>query len=439
MLPSHRRPLAVAVRASHIRWALALAVALALSLAQVATAGSTHGARRHAARETIVRKHVKRYGVYMFAATITNGSRSGHTARVTFSATARVTFGTRSRTVRFGRHRRAVLRLKLGIATHSLVIGVIGGKRPPRLSVDLRRIGDLASLHPRPPAGGVVVVPANKRSASPGASTPTLAPAPAPARAPAPAPAAPSVPTAPPAGGPSGVPMPVGNIPGWTDVASDDFSQGGLDPSAWQVYDDSMPGGDPGGWWSASHVSVTNGVLQLSTYRDPSACIFGCQSIDDYVGGGLKMLHSQQYGKYLIRMRADDAEGVTMVALLWPTDINSNGEIDIAEDNGASPRTQFNGTMYTMNEVPTTNMLNVDMSQWHTVGVEWTPGRVIFTIDGTNWATVTNDGVSDVPMQLAIQQQTWDCGVSNWEQCPNAMTPSVANLDVAWVVEYAPA
>jgi hypothetical protein len=233
--------------------------------------------------------------------------------------------------------------------------------------------------------------------------------------------------------------MPVGNIAGWNEVAADDFTEQSLDSDLWQVYT-GEPGGDPGGWWSSSHAADSNGELVLSAYPDPAACLLsaGCTALDDYVTGGLKFLFSQTYGKYLVRMRADNAEGVTLAALLWPTSDTGNGEIDFAEDNGASPRTQITGTLWNMAENATRNVLDVNMSQWHTVGVEWTPGEVVYTIDGRAWATVDDPQTPNVPMEMAIQQQTWACGASNWEQCPDGSTPSVANLDVDWLVEYAP-
>ena len=52
----------------------------------------------------------------------------------------------------------------------------------------------------------------------------------------------------------------------------------------------------------------------------------------------------------------------------------------------------------------------VDLTQWHTLGVVWTPGRLVYTIDGRNWATVANANVPSTPMVLDIQTQAWACG-----------------------------
>ena len=43
------------------------------------------------------------------------------------------------------------------------------------------------------------------------------------------------------------------------------------------------------------------------------------------------------------------------------------------------------------------------MTQWHTYGVEWTPTRLLFTIDGQGWATMGGSAVPHQPMQLAMQ------------------------------------
>jgi hypothetical protein len=45
----------------------------------------------------------------------------------------------------------------------------------------------------------------------------------------------------------------------------------------------------------------------------------------------------------------------------------------------------------------------IDMTQWHTYGVEWTPTRLLFTIDGSGWATMGGAAVPHQAMKLAIQ------------------------------------
>jgi beta-glucanase (GH16 family) len=78
-----------------------------------------------------------------------------------------------------------------------------------------------------------------------------------------------------------------------------------------------------------------------------------------------------------------------------------------------------------------------DFTQWHTVSLEWTPGSLVFTLDGQPWATVTGSAVPNEPMALALQSQAWYCGHS-WEACPDETTPPVVNLQIDWVVAYVP-
>jgi hypothetical protein len=68
-----------------------------------------------------------------------------------------------------------------------------------------------------------------------------------------------------------------------------------------------------------------------------------------------------------------------------------------------------------------------DFTQWHTMGLEWTPGRLVFTIDGTVWTTLTNSEVPSVPMELALRQELIAISGS---------TPASSNLDINWVAEY---
>ena len=233
------------------------------------------------------------------------------------------------------------------------------------------------------------------------------------------------------ASGPSGVAMPVGDISGWHQVFADDFSGSSLDPSRWFAYS-GQPGGDPGGLWAPSHVLVSNGQLVLAGYRDPA---FG----NKWVTGGVSSKPGlvQTYGKYEVRFRFDAGIGIAHVMLLWPADNSWPPEVDFSEDNGGNKQT----TYATLHWGALNNQLQVqapvDLTQWHTLGVEWTPGMLVYTLDGTPWKTVLSSNVPSIPMVLDMQTQAWDCTSSGWESCPNSTTPTNVNLDVDWAVAYA--
>jgi hypothetical protein len=90
-----------------------------------------------------------------------------------------------------------------------------------------------------------------------------------------------------------------GALPGSRRVLAQDFHGTGLDRRVWTRYS-GRPGGDPGGWWAPSHVSVRGGLLHLETFRDPR---YG----NRWVSGGVSSAHGleQRYGQYLVRFRMD--------------------------------------------------------------------------------------------------------------------------------------
>jgi hypothetical protein len=272
------------------------------------------------------------------------------------------------------------------------------------------------------PTGTPTVTP----SASPTASatpTPTLLPTPS---------ATPRTsPPSPPAG-PSGVAMPLGDLPGWKRVFSDDFNGTALNAAAWGTYT-GQPGGDPGGLWDPSHVVVHDGILELQTYQDPA---HGGR----WVSGGVSSAEAlkQTYGKYLVRFRMDPGYGVAGIVLLWPSSGGWPPEIDFAEDGGGN-RSETTATLhYGASDAQVARSVRADFSVWHTVGVEWTPGRLVYTLDGAVWDTVSSSQVPSQPMEMDIQTQAGTCGQVE-TPCPNASTPAHVNLQVDWVVAYRPA
>jgi beta-glucanase (GH16 family) len=215
--------------------------------------------------------------------------------------------------------------------------------------------------------------------------------------------------------------------PTWKLVFSDTFKHR-LDRSRWGLYS-GRPGGDPGGWWAPSHVVVRNGILNLETYRDPR---FG----DRWVSGGLSNARAvkQTYGKYEVRFRVDHGRGVAAIMLLWPVRDHWPPEIDFAEDGGASAkRRSMSATLhYGAENRQIQREVHADFSRWHTAGVEWTPGQLVYTLDGRPWGRVRSRHVPSEPMELAIQAQSGTCG-DRYAPCPDATTPSTVNLQIHWV------
>jgi hypothetical protein len=228
---------------------------------------------------------------------------------------------------------------------------------------------------------------------------------------------------------PSGVAMPAGNPPGWQMVFADDFAGASLNTKSWGPYE-GQPGGDPGGWWDPSHVVVHDGMVELQNYQDP---ILG----NRWVSGGLSSARAlkQTFGKYLVRFRMDKGNGIAGIALLWPSNGGWPPEIDFAEDGGGN-RSNTSATLhYGSANDQVQRSVAADFSQWHTIGVEWTPGHLVYTLDGAVWATVANANVPAVPMELDLQTQAGTCG-DDWNPCADATTPAHVSMQVDWVVAY---
>jgi beta-glucanase (GH16 family) len=225
---------------------------------------------------------------------------------------------------------------------------------------------------------------------------------------------------------PSGYAPPAADaMPGYTLTYSNDFTGTTL-PAGWGVFTGS-PTGDPGSQWESSQVVVSGGMLQLNAAQDPALN-------NEWITGGLCQCGlSQTYGAYFVRSRETGA-GPTIVELLWPTQ-GWPPEIDFTETGGqtdSTTATNIWGLDSSGDKEQQQVGLSIDMTQWHTWGVVWTPTSITYTVDGQSWGTFTVPSeISSQPMSLHIQQQTW---CSSGFACPT----SPESTDVDWVAEYTP-
>jgi hypothetical protein len=218
--------------------------------------------------------------------------------------------------------------------------------------------------------------------------------------------------------------MPVGDLRGWRQVLAQDFTSSRL-PRGWGTYS-GQPGGNPNGWWQPSHVALRGKDLHL----------VGDWHDGRFVTGGLMSPMATTYGKYEVRFKVSRAPGVAYVLLLWPADESwpMGGEIDFAEDGGGARRTTTATLHYGAANTQVQRHLRADFSRFQTVGVEWTPGRLVYTLNGRPWATVTNPRVPSRPMRLALQLEAGH-GTS-WSPAPTRATPRTVDMVVDWVVAY---
>jgi beta-glucanase (GH16 family) len=164
-------------------------------------------------------------------------------------------------------------------------------------------------------------------------------------------------------------------------------------------------------------------MLHVLTSQDPA---FN----NEWVTGGACLcgITGQTYGAYFVRSRMTGA-GPTGVELLWPDGNVWPPEIDFNETYGGTSGTSAT-VHYNSANSQIGRSLNIDMTQWHTWGVIWTPNSITYTVDGTVWGTETTAAsIPNMPMHISLQSQTW-CS-SGWA-CPT--TPQ--SMQVDWVAQY---
>jgi beta-glucanase (GH16 family) len=228
---------------------------------------------------------------------------------------------------------------------------------------------------------------------------------------------------------PSGVPMPIGEIPGWHQTFTDDFTGDALGDQ-WFAYS-GAPSGDPGGWFLPSHVSVGAGMLTVrgSKEQTPHGVLYATGGVSNH------NVFSQMYGRFDVRFRMDKGVGIAYAILLWPTSQHWPPELDIIEDNGHDRQSTSATAHYDHDDKKIQRQTTGDFTKWHTATLEWTPRHLVYRLDGKVWATIDSPHVPDEPMDLALQTQAWGCG-GTWEACPNSTTPPVVDLEVDWVSLY---
>jgi hypothetical protein len=217
----------------------------------------------------------------------------------------------------------------------------------------------------------------------------------------------------------------------WKRVFADHFTHS-LSRRRWDRYS-GQPGGDPGGLWAPSHVVVSHGLLNLETYRDAR---FGGR----WVSGGVSSAPAlkQTYGRYLVRFRMDAGRGIASVLLLFPSGDAWPPEIDFAENGGeTSQRDRQAATLhYAPGDKIIQRVVRGNFTRWHVMGVEWTPGKLVYTLDGRQWAGVRSSHVPAQRMEFDMQAQAGTCG-DRYAPCPDSTTPPHLNLQIDWVLAYA--
>ena len=244
----------------------------------------------------------------------------------------------------------------------------------------------------------------------------------------------------------SGIPMPVGDLPGWTQVFTDDFTTNtplGSFPQAvadkWAAYPYPWQDTDKDGSYDpAKTVSISNSMMNIFLHTvNGEACVAAPMPIiiphnpnnpqppyDDYGQG-------QLYGKFTVCARFDSVSNHHAAWLLWPNSgvWPGDGEIDYPEFDLTS--TTVNAFMHRQNGINGSDQdvysITTAPSGWHVYDVEWLNESLTFRLDGVVVGHSTAR-VPNTPMHWVLQTET--AGV------PTSTSSGYVQVD--WVTAYTP-
>lgn len=236
---------------------------------------------------------------------------------------------------------------------------------------------------------------------------------------------------------PSGQAMPIGNLPGWRQVFTDDFTHNvpiGSFPAAvsykWGGYPDGTKSTYGNGIYEPSKVvSIGNGMMNMYLHTENGVHMTAAPI--PLMNGGYNSL---TYGRYAIRFRVlnvNNLHGYKTAWLLWPdSDDWDDGEIDFPEGDidGA-----IWAHMHHVNDPRTADdyLTTYGYDSWHTAILTWTPQAVTFTLDGKTVANDTRTSLEPTSsMHWVLQTETNESGPSD---------SASGNVQIDWVAIWAQA
>ncbi len=240
---------------------------------------------------------------------------------------------------------------------------------------------------------------------------------------------------------------------GFELVFSDEFIGTALDTKKW--FPPYMSRGNAGvGWRSPKQVKIQDGRLRIvgvqwnESYLSEVKTALGQEparvpvstmdAIRQGVGGGLMLRGPQQYGRWEVRARVDKGNGYgPCIGLIddpesWKT---THAEIDITEmPKGARDKSHFT-VHYGRTNKQTATSTKADFSQWHIFGVEWTPTRITYFLDGEQkWETTLAEAIPQKKLSFFMQQDVGAAG--SWIAARDGGTPAEVAFEIDWVKVY---
>ncbi|HEY5784397.1 MAG TPA: glycoside hydrolase family 16 protein [Microlunatus sp.] len=194
-------------------------------------------------------------------------------------------------------------------------------------------------------------------------------------------------------------------------------------------------------WYRPEQVSVDGGSLRLTaapnrydasdgnTYDFTSGMVTTGPTPDD---DDAKVAIT--YGTVEARFKAPAGRGLWPAIWLLPASKESRPEIDLLEMIGQDPSElilHFHPEDRDADS-PSKRVRVADpdlAGDWHTVGLVWTPGKLVYTLDGEPVWTVTGDQVPSEPMYLVMNLAVGGA----YPGPPDSSTPFPATFEIDYV------
>ncbi|XAS67075.1 glycoside hydrolase family 16 protein [Micrococcaceae bacterium Sec5.7] len=223
---------------------------------------------------------------------------------------------------------------------------------------------------------------------------------------------------------PGGQTMPVGDLPGWKQVFTEDFNKGDVPVGAfpgdaysarWSAgYPDGTPdtaGQQSGGrsaYFPSKVLSVKNGLLDWDLHSENGVSMGAAPwpKIPNSSSGPGRD-NSQLYGRYSVRFMAESLPGFKTAWLLWPDSGQwpQDGEIDFPE--GDLAKTIYGAVHFRGDDPKAFEMFesHTTFTSWHVATMEWSPGNVEFFLDGKKIGVGTT-ATPTTPMHYILQSES---------------------------------
>ena len=229
---------------------------------------------------------------------------------------------------------------------------------------------------------------------------------------------------------------------GWKQTFADEFAADGLDKTKWNTTyawgDRTLAGNGELECYMDENVIVSGGQMQLKVEKRDVMCP-KINKVYHYPSGAVTTLDhfSQTYGYFEMRAKMPKGQGLWPAFWLLPTSLAWPPEIDIFE-NYMQNLTQTTTTFHWLDKNNQHQMdyaffKTPDLSaDFHTWGVDWQPGLMIFYFDGKEMRRYASANVPSSPMYILA-----NLGVQGGSNAPTANVAFPQSMQIDYIRAFA--